>query len=375
MGIPVKTGAGEESAGGATRNTPQARATKASKRRAAKKVPEPAPVGAPGGADRVNQRLGSMSPDELTKRQLEASGSKTLVGVPGGAARVNQRLGSMSPDELTKRQLGAKTAEAGKGTGAQKYPGKDTKDEQIEPTLVMCIEAFANSMLVPEGHVTFREVFAAFKTHFPLLADEKHMAPNFLGAHLKDWYEAKHRTPLVRAKDSEGGGLRRSALPYQGLSLIADQSQADATLMNEAKVALRRALKMEGVGIMVRRNQAGQYVVATVMPGSPASVGGKVETDDVILAVGGIETDGMSPQQLADAVLGPQGSRVSVTLRRAAVQTQVDGETQRLERVYTLDLVRSDKPIVAPNTPEIAAAERYASTLALQMKTGSPPAQ
>jgi hypothetical protein len=291
---------------------------------------------------------------------------------------VNQRLGSMSPDELTKRQKGAKIAEAGKGSAAQRYPGKDTKDEQIEPTLVMCIEAFANSMLVPEGHVTFRELFEAFKTHFPLLADEKHMAPNFLGAHLKDWYEAKHRAPLVRVKDSEDGGgklvKRRSALPYQGLSLIADQSQADTTLMNEAKVALRRALKMEGVGIMVRRNQAGQYVVATVMPGSPASVGGKVETDDVILAVGGVETDGMSPQQLADAVLGPQGSRVSVTLRRAAVQTQVDGETQRLERVYTLDLVRSDKPIVAPNTPEIAAAERYASTLALQMKTGARPA-
>jgi C-terminal processing protease CtpA/Prc len=203
------------------------------------------------------------------------------------------------------------------------------------------------------------------------LADEKHMAPNFLGAHLRDWYEAKYRLPLVRAKESEEGEggrklvKRRSALPYQGLSLMADPSQADLTLMNEAKVALRRALKMEGVGIMVRRNPAGQYVVATVMPGSPASIGGKVETDDVILAVGGVETDGMTPQQLADAVLGPQGSRVSVTLRRAAVQTgQVDGESQRLERVYTLDLIRSDKPIVAPNSPEIAAAERYASSLA-----------
>lgn len=201
------------------------------------------------------------------------------------------------------------------------------------------------------------------------------MAPNFLGAHLKDWYEAKYRAPLSRAKDSEEGGQklvrRRSALPYQGLSLMSDPSQADLTLMNEAKVALRRALKMEGVGIMVRRNPAGQYVVATVMPGSPASIGGKVEKDDVILAVGGVETDGMSPQQLADAVLGPQGSQVSVTLRRAAVQTEVDGESQRLERVYTLELLRSDKPIVSPSSPEIAAAERYASSLASQVSTAA----
>ena len=44
---------------------------------------------------------------------------------------------------------------------------------------------------------------------------------------------------------------RRSALPYRDLSLVPDPSSIDPTLMNEAKVALRRALKMEGVGIMV----------------------------------------------------------------------------------------------------------------------------
>ena len=41
--------------------------------------------------------------------------------------------------------------------------------ELLEPTLIMCIEAFANSMLVSQGHVTFKEVYAAFKTHFPLV--------------------------------------------------------------------------------------------------------------------------------------------------------------------------------------------------------------
>ena len=44
-----------------------------------------------------------------------------------------------------------------------------TVGEQLEPTLIMCIEAFANSMLVPQGHVTFQEVYAAFKSHFPLV--------------------------------------------------------------------------------------------------------------------------------------------------------------------------------------------------------------
>jgi hypothetical protein len=105
---------------------------------------------------------------------------------------------------------------------------------------------------------------------------------------------------------------------------------------------------MEGVGIMVRRSKAGKFVVATIMPGSPASLGGQVEADDVILAVGGVETEGMTPQQLADAVLGPRGSQVSVTLRRSAVGVQsgqvksgAEGESQAqaLDRVYTVQLV------------------------------------
>jgi len=237
----------------------------------------------------------------------------------------------------------------------------------MEPTLVLCVEAFANTLLVPSGHVTFKDVYAAFKTQFPLLADEKYMTPNFLGAHLRDWYLAKFHTELVREKGVKGEVKRRSALPYRDLSLVPDPLAIDPTLLNEAKVALRRALKMEGVGIMVRRNKAGQYVVATMMPGSPAALAGNVEADDVLLAVGGQETEGMTPQQLADAVLGPRGSKVSVTLRRSAVQRIVDDQTQTLERVYTVELVRSDKPVAQPNTPELSAAERYASSLASQV--------
>jgi len=83
------------------------------------------------------------------------------------------------------------------------------------------------------------------------------------------------------------------------------------------------------------------------MPGSPASIGGNVQPDDVILAVGGVETDGMSPQQLADAVLGPRGSRVTFTLRRAGdVGADVDVESGQAvlpDRVYCVELVRGEE--------------------------------
>jgi hypothetical protein len=85
-------------------------------------------------------------------------------------------------------------------SGRPQFPGTDTKGEAIEPTLVLCIEAFANSLLVPSGHVTFKEIYAAFQAQFPLLADEKHLSPNFLGAHLRDWYQAKYHKELVRAR-------------------------------------------------------------------------------------------------------------------------------------------------------------------------------
>jgi hypothetical protein len=73
MGIPVRKGAGGEQ--GPRSETPRARTRK---QKAAPAKDNAAPVGEPGGRERVNQRLGS-------------------VGAPGGLDRVNQRLGSMSP--------------------------------------------------------------------------------------------------------------------------------------------------------------------------------------------------------------------------------------------------------------------------------------
>ena len=298
----------------------------ASPRARARKVKEGAPVGRPGGAARVSQRLGSMKPEELSRR--------SRLGSMGGT--------SASGEKILRR--------------SKKYAGADTKAQAMEPALTLCVEAFANTMLVDTGESTFRDIYDAFKAQFPLLADQKHLAPNFLGAHLRDWYQAKYKKELVRAKIVKGDGKtkmvtyknkRRSSLPFQGLSLVADVTAADMSLMNEAKVALRRALKMEGVGIMVRRNKAGQFVVATMMPGSPASIGGNVQPDDVILAVGGVETDGMSPQQLADAVLGPRGSRVTFTLRRAGdIGADVDVESGQAvlpDRVYCVELVREEE--------------------------------
>jgi len=326
--------------GSPTRDTPRARARKGKKTTGA-------PVGEAGGIDRVNQRLGSMKPEELYAR---------------AQAESNQRLGSMGRQTGSMGgRMGSVGGRMGSGGGKQRYAGSDTKNDKLEPTLVLCIEAFANSLLVPVGHITFKQLYGAFEAQFPQLADEKHMSPNFLGAHLRDWYEAKYRQSLVRArmpgedkaeKEGEKKAVRRSALPYEGLSLITDMSKVDLTLLNEAKVALRRALKMEGVGIMVRRSKAGKFVVATIMPGSPASLGGQVEADDVILAVGGVETEGMTPQQLADAVLGPRGSQVTVTLRRSAVGGQSgqvksgaegEGQAQALDRVYTVQLVCESK--------------------------------
>jgi hypothetical protein len=87
MGIPVPKGAGGEGEQGPRSETPRARTRK---QKAAPAKGEAAPVGEPGGRDRVNQRLGS-------------------VGTPGGLDRVNQRLGSMSPGlyshKLTKVSL------------------------------------------------------------------------------------------------------------------------------------------------------------------------------------------------------------------------------------------------------------------------------
>jgi hypothetical protein len=125
------------------------------------------------------------------------------------------------------------------------------------------------------------------------------------------------------------------------------------------QVKLRRTLKLEGVGVMVKRSRGGEFAVAAIIPGSPAALEGSVEPGDVILAVNDAPVDAMTPAEMADAVLGVRGSTVSLTLRRSARDAAGPSDTEGLlERVFHVSLVRSDKALPATPRQRSGAAVR-----------------
>jgi len=249
-----------------------------------------------------------------------------------------------------RKQQGKKAAQA----------GDDRKD--VKEVLTYCVEAFANCLLTDQGNVTFQELYLEFVKNFPFAEKEPSFSQPYFGRILNKWYKAKFRNELTRTElfDEEKRQLPRSKFPFANLGF--NTQPVDPTLMNEAKVALRRVMKMEGVGIMVKKNRAKDYEVATIMPGSPASIEGNVEQGDILLAVGGKPVVDMTPQELADAVLGPRGSKVTMTLKRAAVQ-QTSSGGQMLERVYTVELVRSDRKVEGSKMTELEIAEKYRDKL------------
>ena len=67
-------------------------------------------------------------------------------------------------------------------------------------------------------------------------------------------WQAKYGATLSRRKAQGSPSLTRSETPYVNLSLrvVGGSEVVDRVQLNQAKVALRRALSMEGVGMMVR---------------------------------------------------------------------------------------------------------------------------
>jgi carboxyl-terminal processing protease len=82
-----------------------------------------------------------------------------------------------------------------------------------------------------------------------------------------------------------------------------------------------------GIGVQVTLRD-GRPVVVAPIPGSPAAAAG-IGAGDVILAVGGRDTAGLTLDELGDLLRGPAGSRVGLTIRRAGGDRT---ETLEIER-------------------------------------------
>jgi carboxyl-terminal processing protease len=70
----------------------------------------------------------------------------------------------------------------------------------------------------------------------------------------------------------------------------------------------------EGIGAEVMLNNSGQVIIVAPFDGSPAQAAG-VKPGDIMLKVDGVDLTGLSLSQVVSKVLGPAGTKVTITLQ------------------------------------------------------------
>jgi carboxyl-terminal processing protease len=84
----------------------------------------------------------------------------------------------------------------------------------------------------------------------------------------------------------------------------------------------------EGIGALVRMNDAKQLEIVRPMEGQPAEIAG-IKAGDIVLAVNGQSIEGMGLYEAIALIRGPQGTRVLLTIRRAGEPEPFDIDIER----------------------------------------------
>jgi carboxyl-terminal processing protease len=84
----------------------------------------------------------------------------------------------------------------------------------------------------------------------------------------------------------------------------------------------------EGIGALVRMNEANQLEIMRPMEGQPAQLAG-IQAGDVVVAVNGTSIEGMGLYEAIALIRGPQGTDVVLTIRRAGVAEPFDIDIER----------------------------------------------
>jgi len=107
----------------------------------------------------------------------------------------------------------------------------------------------------------------------------------------------------------------------------------------------------QGIGAQVNQNDAGQTVIVLTYEGSPATAAG-IMAGDIITAVDGQSTEGMSLSEVVALVRGEEGTTVVLTIERegaagpleiSVVRGQIDQPSVSLEMIGTIAHLRIDQ--------------------------------
>ena len=116
--------------------------------------------------------------------------------------------------------------------------------------------------------------------------------------------------------------------------------------------------RLDVCGVGVRVSETAPFRIAGCAVGGPAHRGGDIRPGDLLLAVDGVPTRGLSPTSVRRRIAGPPGTYVSLQLARAGHAAAGEDSSA----VYTVTLQRTPSRSWRPPSGDAAAALRPAVT-------------
>ncbi|EKX32461.1 hypothetical protein GUITHDRAFT_121354 [Guillardia theta CCMP2712] len=165
----------------------------------------------------------------------------------------------------------------------------------------------------------------------------------------------------VLAADNEAAWLR--GVSYQDILRKLDDSDADSRLLSlcrnllrsagrSVRLTIRRqvfdARKQVGVGLLLNITNNGVFVVGLAPKGS-AEREGSIAVGDQVLAIGDRVLEGLTTENLVQLIVGPQGSGLSLTCRKAAMNStaMADGGSLPQGKIFRVRLLRGTEDYFA----------------------------
>ena len=140
----------------------------------------------------------------------------------------------------------------------------------------------------------------------------------------------------VDAKSLDDRALAYGAI--QGMTTAIGDVGHTTFLTAEQAKAFEQSLagSLVGVGITLSVNDAGSFVVNSVIPGAPAEEAG-LRRGDMIVAVDGTSTKGETLDTIASRIRGPAGETVTLTIERAGAANFDVGIVRRKFEIPMVD--------------------------------------
>lgn len=102
-----------------------------------------------------------------------------------------------------------------------------------------------------------------------------------------------------------------------------------------------------GIGVYTAEDEQGRLVILSPMTDSPAEKAG-IEAGDIIRAIDGTSTEGMSLDKAVSMMRGQQGTTVEITIERSGAQQNFTVERFKLGTIKTVDgMLLEDHPQIA----------------------------